>query len=270
MTPSVPIIRLDQVSLTYSSGLFGGRRSAPALQHVNFDVPRGSITGVVGESGSGKSTIGKIILGLLSPDSGRVEVLGENPGSLRGAARRLHRRRVQAVFQDSGASLNPRRDVASAIREGLDIHGIGTHADRSETVMKLLEDMGLGADYAARMPHTLSGGQRQRVNIARALAVEPEVLVADEPVSALDISVQAQILRLLTEQHRNRQLTVLFISHDLAVVREICDRIMVIRRGEVLESGTTENIVNRPRHPYTMELMASLRFQIPRAGSVAG
>lgn len=265
MTPSDPVIRLDEVSLTYSSGLFGGRRGAPALQSVTFEVPRGSITGVVGESGSGKSTIGKIVLGLLSPEEGRVKVLGENPSNLRGAVWRLHRRRVQAVFQDSGASLNPRRDVASAIREGLDIHGIGTQAERTETVMTLLEDMGLGADYAARLPHTLSGGQRQRVNIARALAVEPEVLVADEPVSALDISVQAQILRLLTDQHRNRQLTVIFISHDLAVVREICDRIMVIRCGVVLEAGKTEDIVNRPRHPYTMELMAGQHFQSPRA-----
>lgn len=256
------VITLKSVSVTYASGLFSKRRSTWALKNVSLNVPRGQITGIVGESGSGKSTLGRVVLGLQRPTEGRALVLGEDPYSLSGAARLAHRRKVQAVFQDSGASLNPRTSIGTSVREGLDIHGIGTRAEREAEVVRLLGQVGLGEEYMSRVPLTLSGGQRQRVNIARALAVVPEILVADEPVSALDLSVQAQVIELIREMQRRHGLTLLFISHDLSVIKALCDQVVVMRQGQVIEQGPADGVLRSPTHPYTIRLVSDV-MEIP-------
>ncbi|WP_370515441.1 ABC transporter ATP-binding protein [Paracoccus sp. S-4012] len=250
-------IRLKNVSVTYSAGLLA-RRQTRALDDVSLEIPRGRITGIVGESGSGKSTLSRVLLGLQRPASGSVTVLGEDPYGLSSGAWKAHRRKVQAVFQDSGASLNPRLTIGASVREGLDVHRIGAPTGRARRAAMLLGQVGLDEDYLERVPLTLSGGQRQRVNIARALAVEPEVLIADEPVSALDLSVQAQVLQLICRLQKDLGLTVLFISHDLSVVKAICDRIVVMRRGQVVEQGPTRRVLEAPQHPYTMQLGSDL------------
>ncbi|MDO9526062.1 MAG: ATP-binding cassette domain-containing protein [Gemmobacter sp.] len=249
-------IRLRGVGVTYRSGLFGTGRSVHALQDVDLEVPAGSITGIVGESGSGKSTLGRVVLGLQKPTTGTVQVLGLDPCKLSGGAHQAQRRQIQSVFQDSGASLNPRRTIVSSVREGLDIHKIGPAETRDARAADLLEQVGLGREHLGRFPHSLSGGQRQRVNIARALAVSPRVLVADEPVSALDLSVQAQVLSLLRDAHHRWNLTMLLISHDLSVIRALCDHVVVMRQGRVVEAGETACVMNAPRMPYTMQLLA--------------
>lgn len=254
-------IEIRGLSVTYPTGLFGRGKPFQALDDVNLRISKGSIMGIVGESGSGKSTLGRVILRLLRPSAGQVLIDGQDPYASEDPG---FRRNVQAVFQDSGASLNPRRTVGASIREGLDIHRIGTPAEREEKVVHLLEQVGLSASYATRMPHTLSGGQRQRINIARAVALEPKVLVADEPVSALDTSVQAQVLELLAGLRRSTEMTMIFISHDLSVVREICDRAAIMQRGKLVETGAIDAIFEHPRHPVTQALMRDMpRLDVP-------
>jgi peptide/nickel transport system ATP-binding protein len=249
-----PLLAVEDVALAFADG----RRRVQALDGVSLAVRRGEVVGVVGESGSGKSTLGRVMLRLLAPDRGRVTFDGTDARTFAGQALRRFRRRVQVVFQDNEASLDPRLTVGRTVGEGLTIHGIGAPAERRRRVDAMLTRVGLGPDFAARYPHTLSGGQRQRVNIARALVLEPELLIADEPVAALDASMQAQILALLGELGRELGLTMVFISHDLAVVRAIADRVAVMYGGRLLEVGPTERVFAAPRHPYTAMLHASI------------
>lgn len=250
-------IHLDGVSVTYGEPWLRRGTGVKALSDVTIRVPRGGILGVVGESGSGKSTLGRVILGLLKPSCGDLLIDGQDPFTLRGGALSSWRRNVQSVFQDSEASLNPRRKIGATISEGLDIHRIGTPAERRQRVCNLLADVGLDESYADRFPHTLSGGQRQRVNIARALALEPKILIADEPVSALDVAVQAQILDLFADLHDRMGLTIVFISHDLWVVRAICDTVAILQAGQVVEVGSTERIMTAPTTDYAKRLIAA-------------
>lgn len=250
-----PAIAVQGLGVTYRGQWPRRGRPVTALRDVSVRIPAGSVTGVVGESGSGKSTLGRVLLRLQRHDTGSVQVAGHDPFSLRGPKLLAWRRQVQAVFQDSEASLNPRMTVGSTLREGLEIHKIGTASERDERVEAMLDQVGLAADMAERYPHTLSGGQRQRVNIARALILEPRVLIADEPVSALDVAIQAQILDLLVDLQARASLTVLFISHDLSVVKALCDHLVVLRNGEIVETGPTSAVMDRPAATYTRELI---------------
>jgi peptide/nickel transport system ATP-binding protein len=228
-----------------------------ALDQVSLQIGQGEALGVVGESGSGKSTLGRVLLRLVKPDCGIVHVNGDELFSLRRPQLRKYRRRVQVVFQDTVSSLNPRLRIGDSIREGLDIHRIGSFGQRRQRVIELLRMVGLEEDYARRYPHTLSGGQRQRVNIARALALEPRILIADEPVSALDVSIQAQILELMSRLQMQKGLTMVFISHDLRVVRSLCDRVVVLHKGRIVEQGKTKAVFKHPQHEYTKLLISS-------------
>jgi ABC-type microcin C transport system duplicated ATPase subunit YejF len=249
-----------------------------AVKGVSVVVGAGERVGVVGESGSGKSTLGRLLLRLDDADAGSVFFDGEDITRRRGRALLPVRRQMQMVFQDPSSSLNPRLDVAALVGEGLIIHGL--HAGRRrERVAELLDEVGLDASLLARRPHELSGGQKQRVGIARALAVEPRFLLLDEPVSALDVSVQAQIVNLLQALSAQKQLALLFVAHDLHVVRHLCERVLVMRSGEVVEEGSTVDVFAKPQHPYTRALLAavpvpdpSLRSQYPpvAGGAPAG
>jgi oligopeptide/dipeptide ABC transporter ATP-binding protein len=234
-----------------------------AVDDVGFAMARGEVLGLVGESGSGKTTTGRAILRLIEPTAGRIVFDGADITHLDRTALRAYRRRMQIIFQDPYASLNPRRKVRDVIGEALVIHGIGTRADRRDRIAALLQRVGLPADAMERFPHEFSGGQRQRIGIARALAVEPDFIVADEPVSALDVSVQAQVVNLLQDLQAELGLTVLFIAHDLAVVQYISDRIAVLYLGRVMEIATSEQLYSRPRHPYTEALLASAPIPDP-------
>ena len=228
-----------------------------AVDGVDFEIHAGETLGLVGESGSGKSTTGRAVLQLTRPDHGSVEFDGVELTSLEGAQLRSHRRHLGMVFQDPFASLNPRRTVGQAIREPMDLHQIGSPDSRSEQVAALLRAVGLSDGLGGRFPHELSGGQRQRVGIARALSTSPKLLVLDEPISALDVSIQAQILNLLQELREERNLTYLFIAHDLAVVRHVCTRVAVMYLGRIVESGPAADVFARPLHPYTQALLAA-------------
>ncbi|MFV0382966.1 ABC transporter ATP-binding protein [Paracoccus sp. (in: a-proteobacteria)] len=234
-----------------------------AVSDVSFDIPRGSITGLVGESGSGKTTLGRSLLRLIEPTSGQTLFDGQdlnrlNPGEMREA-----RRRMQIIFQDPVSSLNPRLRVGEIIAEGLKAHGIGTRASQRDTVAGLLEEVGLNADHMSRYPHEFSGGQRQRIGIARALALEPEFIVADESVSALDVSIQAQVLNLLLDLRDRRNLTMLFIAHDLSVVEYLCDQIAVMYLGRLVEIGPSRPLYDNPAHPYTRALLSAIPLPDP-------
>ncbi|MDG3041762.1 ABC transporter ATP-binding protein [Roseicyclus marinus] len=240
----------------HAGGWGAARKVVRAVDDVSFEVAEGETLGVVGESGCGKSTTARLLTHLLAPNSGEVRYRGRVAGTE--VPLKTFRRHVQMVFQDSYASLNPRMTMLDAVAFGPTVHGI----DRAEARRRagaLLERVGLDpARFGPRYPHEISGGQRQRVNIARALAFDPDVIVLDEAVSALDKSVEAQVLNLLTELRRERNLTYIFISHDLNVVRHISDRVMVMYLGEVVEIGPTRTIYDRPRHPYTGALLAAM------------
>ena len=236
-----------------------GRTGRPvrAVDGVSFDIARGEVLGLVGESGSGKSTIGRSVLKLIEPSEGEVRFAGTDLAPLSPRAMRPSRRRMQIIFQDPYASLNPRRRVGDAIGEVLDAHGLHQGSVRAKRISELLSVVGLAPEHARRFPHEFSGGQRQRIGIARALAVEPEFIVADEPVSALDVSIQAQIINLLCDLRERFDLTMLFISHDLDVVEYLCDRIVVLYLGKVMETGSAQAMYRTPRHPYTQALLAA-------------
>jgi oligopeptide/dipeptide ABC transporter ATP-binding protein len=234
-----------------------GRRPLRAVTDVDLRVERGETLGLVGESGSGKSTVGRMMLGLLEPTAGQIVFDGQDLTTLAKPARKALRRRMQLVFQDPHSSLDPRRTIGAQIADGLLIHGLATGAEARERAAGLLAQVGLEPEHAQRYPHQFSGGQRQRIALARALATGPDFLVADEPVSALDVSVQAQVLALMTELKDRLGLAMLFISHDLAVVRHLCDRVVVMYLGRVMEEGPVGEVFRQPRHPYTAALLSA-------------
>ncbi|MBV8650953.1 MAG: ABC transporter ATP-binding protein [Alphaproteobacteria bacterium] len=276
-----PLLQLDGVSKTYRarSGLFGRFRPFVALEAVSLSIAPGEFVGIVGESGSGKSTLARLVMGLETPSAGRIviegrEIAGPNcTGSKAGWAARLHT--LQMVFQDPQSALNPRRRVASLTTQALEAgpHRVG-RAERHARALELLRETGLAAELAQRFPPQLSGGQRQRVNIARALCATPRLLVADEIVSGLDVSVQAQILNLLLRLREEHGIALLFISHDLSVVRYLCSRVVVMHRGAIVEEGPTEAVFAAPRHAHTRALLAAVppddfRQTWPAAGTTA-
>jgi peptide/nickel transport system ATP-binding protein len=232
-------------------------QTVTALDGVDLAVGDGEIVGLVGESGSGKSTLANVVLGLVEPDAGTVTFAGRSVSSWLADDQRGYRRQVQAVFQQPGLALDPLRTVGWAVAEPLGIHRLVRRAERQDHVAELLAKVGLGRELAERRPGELSGGQLQRVNIARALALQPRLLVCDEAVSSLDVSVQAQILNLLLDIHAREGLAMLFISHDLAVVRHIADRVVVVLDGQVVEAGPVEDVVDRPQEEYTQRLLAA-------------
>ena len=242
-----------------------GRNVTKAVDDVSFDIYEGETFGLVGESGSGKTTTGRSILQLYKPTSGEVIFEGKNVESLKSRADKLaFTRDAQMIFQDPYASLNPRMTVEDIIAEGLDIHHlVRDQAERSKRVEELLETVGLNESHASRFPHEFSGGQRQRIGIARALAVEPKFIVADEPISALDVSIQAQVVNLMIELQKKRGLTYLFIAHDLSMVKFISDRIGVMHYGKLLEVGPADDVYDRPLHDYTKSLISAVPIPDP-------
>jgi oligopeptide transport system ATP-binding protein len=249
-----------------SARLFGRRQVVRAVDGLSFDVERGQIVSLVGESGSGKTTAGRSILRLIEPTSGSVHFDGTDLLALRPPALRAMRRRLQIIFQDPFASLNPRMSVGAIIGEGLKLHGLGSDAaDRRERVAAMLERVGLNADQMRRYPHEFSGGQRQRIGIARALAVEPDFILADEPVSALDVSIQAQVLNLLQDLRDALGLTMVFIAHDLSVVEYLSDRVAVMYLGRIVELANARELYANPRHPYTEALLSAVPVARPGA-----
>ncbi|MBK5223662.1 MAG: ABC transporter ATP-binding protein [Acidimicrobiia bacterium] len=241
-------------------GLLGGLAgSVRAVDGVSFQIARGETLALVGESGCGKSTTGRLVMRLLEPTAGSVRYDGQDIASLPKSRMKDYRKQLQIIFQDPYSSLDPRMSVGRIVGEGLAIHHIGQRgADRRARVEQLLEQVGLSADDVDRFPHQFSGGQRQRISIARALATDPELIVCDEPVSALDVSVQAQIINLLKDLQRERGLSYLFVSHDLNVVRYIADRVCVMYLGEIVESAPTEELFADPVHPYTKGLLDAI------------
>ncbi|MCD0495652.1 ABC transporter ATP-binding protein [Achromobacter sp. AGC78] len=259
-----PLVRIEDLKVHFPTSQARHAPVVRAVDGVSFDVPRNTIVGLVGESGSGKTTTGRALLRLFKPTAGRLLFDGQDITHLNEKQMLPWRRRMQIVFQDPYASLNPRMTVAEILGEALDTHKLAQHR-RSARIGELLERVGLNADHSRRYPHEFSGGQRQRIGIARALAVEPDFIVADEPVSALDVSVQAQVLNLLQDLQRDLGLTMLFVAHDLAVVDYLCDEVVVMYLGRVMERGPTSEVYARPRHPYTRALLSAAPVPDPRA-----
>ena len=258
------LLRAENLTKHYSTEdsfldrVIGERQWVRALDGVDLEVREGETLGLVGESGCGKSTLGRSLLQLEEPTAGSVHYDGTDLTTLSNAEMREYRTDLQYIFQNPFASLNPRLTISDIVGEALDIHGLASGREREERVRELLETVGLQASHAGRYPHEFSGGQRQRIGIARALAVDPDFIVCDEPVSALDVSVQAQILNLLEDLQAEFGLSYLFIAHDLSVVEHIADRIAVMYLGEIVEVGTAEEVFSPPYHPYTRALLSAI------------
>ncbi|MBP1848644.1 ABC transporter ATP-binding protein [Rhizobium halophytocola] len=262
MNTNVPLLSIDGLSKEFSGPFSLSRRlkglppiSVKALNHVTLDVKRGETLGIVGESGCGKSTLARCMVRLYEPDGGAVRFEGKDISTLKGPERRAFNRRVQMIFQDPYGSLNPRMTVAQILGEALSVHRMRPKTEIPARIAELIELVRLPEDAAHRRPHEFSGGQRQRIGIARALAVEPEVIVADELVSALDVSVQAQVVNLLLQLQEKLKLTVVFVAHDLRLVRHISHRVAVMYLGQVMEIATAEALFTAPRHPYSKALL---------------
>ena len=256
------LLRVSNLTVSYpiAGGLFGGSKKLfNAVDGVSFSIRRGEILGLVGESGSGKTTTGRAIIKLAPISGGKIFYRGENISDLDEKRFLPYRKKIQMIFQDPFNSLNPRMDIFQIISEPLDIHFKKmARQKKRDRVAELLETVGLKADYMARYPHEFSGGQRQRIGIARALAVEPDFIICDEPVSALDVSVQAQIINLLQNLREEMNLTFLFVAHDIAVVEYLSDRIMVMTGGKIVEQGDSREVCAHPKHPYTQKLIAAV------------
>ena len=266
-TDDRPLLRVRDLTVWFpiTEGLVFQRRigDVRAVDGVSFELRRGETLGLVGESGCGKSTTGRAIVRLYRPTSGTVEFDGVDISGLEGSALKGMRRRVQMIFQDPYASLDPRMTAGSIVSEPLDIHGIGSRSERAARVREMLATVGLDPAYGVRYPHEFSGGQRQRIGVARALALDPDLIVADEPISALDVSIQAQILNLLQRLQARLGLTYLFIAHDLAVVRHISDRIAVMYLGRIVEVASSRELNTHPLHPYSVALLSAVPIPDP-------
>jgi peptide/nickel transport system ATP-binding protein/oligopeptide transport system ATP-binding protein len=264
------LVGLDGVARKYRvrSGFFGPTALLRAVDGISLNISRGETLGLVGESGCGKSTLARLVLGLERPTEGRVLFEGADVSALGRRGMRRLRRRMQIIFQDPFSSLNPRQSVGSILGEPLKIHRVEKRSQRRALVAELMDEVGLRPEHAGRYPHEFSGGQRQRICIARALALRPELVVADEPVSALDVSIQAQVLNLLSDLQEKFQLTYLFIAHDLAVVRHVSDRVAVMYLGRLVEMMNQSDFDRPPAHPYTEALLASA--PVPKVGAKKG
>ena len=262
-----PMIKVENLSKFFArkSGMWGDASSVvKAVNDVSFEIAAGEVLGLVGESGSGKSTTGRLILRLIEPTSGRVLVNGKNVFDLPKNDLRELRKEMQIVFQDPYGAFNPRMTIGAIIGEALQLRGVASRKERDAKAREFLEMVQMPSTILGRYPHEFSGGQRQRVGIARALAVEPKFIVADEPVSALDVSTQAEIVNLLLDLQQRLNLTMLFISHDLSVVKVLCDRVAVMQSGKLVEIGTSEQIYNAPQEKYTRDLLAAIPIPDPQ------
>jgi len=261
-----PLLQVRDLRRTYRArgGLFGGGLVTRAVDGVSFDVMPGETLGLVGESGSGKSTTGRLVMGLEQPDAGQVVFDGTELTSLSATAKRPFRRRMQIVFQDPYAALNPRMRVGDFVEEPLVVHGLGGDAAaRHDAVAALFRTVGLDPAFMRRYPHEFSGGQRQRIGIARAIALRPDFLVADEPITALDVSIQAQIVNLFQDLQESMGLALLFIAHDLSMVRYLCTRVAVMLKGRIVEAGPVGAVFEDARHPYTQALLSAVPIPDP-------
>lgn len=257
-----PLVQVKHLKQYYDAGT---PNEVKAVDDVSFDIYKGETFGLVGESGSGKSTIGRAIVNLYQPTAGEIVFNGQSNQERRSLKqRRLFNKEVQMIFQDPYASLNPRMKVRDIIAEGIDVHGLAhNEKERNDRVNQLLETVGLNIDHATRYPHEFSGGQRQRIGIARALAVEPQFIVCDEPISALDVSIQAQIINLLEQLQAERGLTYLFIAHDLSMVKYFSNRIGMMYRGKLVELADAEELYANPQHAYTQSLLSAIPLPDP-------
>lgn len=266
--PDKPLVIVDRLSKTFGGGrsLFGA--AAPALKavdNVSFEIFPGETLGLVGESGSGKSTTGRVLLQLEEPTSGDIIFNGQNLTGLSKALLKPHRRNMQIIFQDPYSSLNPRMTVGEFVAEPLIVHGVaGNRSERNDRVAALFRKVGLDPSFMTRYPHEFSGGQRQRVCIARGIALDPAFIVADEPITALDVSIQAQIVNLFQDLQDELGLTYLFIAHDLSMIRYLCHRVAVMLRGRIVEIGPCEAIFENPQHPYTKALLSAIPVPDPK------
>jgi ABC-type glutathione transport system ATPase component len=251
------VLRLSNVTKEFQLGGTLQKTKHTAVKNASLTVERNQVLGLVGESGSGKSTLGRIAIGLIKPTSGSVTVLGEDIAALTPEELRLYRRKMQMIFQDSSNSLNPRMTLQELLEEPFRVQNLYSPADRRQRARALADEVQLAESWLGRLAHEFSGGQRQRISIARGLALEPELIVADEPVSALDVSVQARVLNLLKDIREARNLSMIFVSHDMAVVEFMSDQVAVLYQGEIVESGPAGRIFSQPSNPYTRILLES-------------
>ena len=254
-----PVVRVDNVTKVFrQGGLLNRGSDFLAVSGVSLTVMRNHTLGIVGESGSGKSTLLRMVLRLIQPTAGRISINGADIWALRGKSLKALRRQVQPIFQNPASSFNPRHTIRAILSAPMEVHGIGTSAERRDRIHSLLRRVGLEPGIETRLPHQLSGGQKQRIAIARAVILGPSLVLADEPTSALDVSIQAQVLKLFSDIKDDLGLTTIFVSHNLAVIRQVSDEVAVMRQGEVVEQGLVDQIFDTPQHPYTRELLAAV------------